>query len=181
MLDSIGKLRNIDPLYLWHSAQHINYLPSLVYLDLLLHYFYKFNEPINTINIFILFLNMYMFFYADKTTYGPINRAENTVQSPGILRLIGRSVIIITGSVISVVLVSLIIREICTCHRISTQTGLPQAWGGIYEDCWKQALVLLIIQVKITYNESICNSYDTHCSFSIYKSKENVAFVCNCM
>lgn len=101
----------------------------------LLHCSYRFNQPINTINLFIFFLkNVYMFFYADETTYGPNNRSENAVQSPGSLRHIGRSVIIITGSVISVVLLSLIIREICTCRRISTQTGLPQAPGGIYDD-----------------------------------------------
>lgn len=71
---------------------------------------------------------------SESTTYGNKNRSENYQQTTNSIHYTGRKVIIFTGSIISLVLISLIIREICTYPRISISKGLHEASGGIYED-----------------------------------------------
>lgn len=71
---------------------------------------------------------------SESTTFGMKNRTENYQQANNSIHYTGRKVIIFTGSIISLVLISLIIREICIYHRMSISTGLHEASGGFYED-----------------------------------------------
>lgn len=69
----------------------------------------------------------------ESTTTGIKNISDNYQQTPKNIHDTGKSVIIFTGSVISLILISMIIREICTYRRISNSTGLNKASDGSYE------------------------------------------------
>lgn len=71
---------------------------------------------------------------SESTTYGNKNRSENYQQTTNSIHYTGRKVIIFTGLIISLVLISMIIREICTYTRMSISRGSNEASGGIYED-----------------------------------------------
>lgn len=57
--------------------------------------------------------------FLESTTTGIMNISENYQQTANSISHTGRIVIIFAGSIISLLLLSMIIREICTYRRIS--------------------------------------------------------------
>lgn len=68
--------------------------------------------------------NIYIIFLAQTTKYGLKQRVGNTLGATGYRNDIGRILIVSIGSIVSLVLISIIVREIYTYRRFS-RTSSP--------------------------------------------------------
>lgn len=115
-------MKSCDPIKSKHNTTS-NIRTNIVMVET----YFSSSNKVHMVLYYVTSIYIYIIFLAETTNYGLKKRVGNTLDATGFRNDIGRILIVSTGSIVSLVLVSIIVRKTYTFRRFS-RTSSPWSY-----------------------------------------------------